>query len=556
MNTFRPSRNQGHAQLKSSYQFFSQSLPHPYLTTLMSKSRQFSRNLSRFLSRTSSPVYIVGQSSAADRFALQVNYANEAMLEWLKVSADEILNKRLVYSSQPLDDPVEQKLRGLCPAPELLAATSKLSSEQEGRESIRSKNFDVFIQSGSGESQFRQATGSILDSGKLDSPEILVVCDGAVFSTPARTDSFIPVEMHGQLHVAMTKIASTQGDKFNSRSLIGKSPFVTGIRKKFQAAVESTASVLIVGPLGSGKEHLARSIITERIRAGETKHGESKRGAGTALPPLVIDCPVADPELIQRSLRERRRPTTGQPMQTHLLLLDIDGLSESAQSELTGFLELPGSVFTMTATAQTSPTELAERNRFHPALAHSINTLTIELPSLSARAEDIPLLAQAFLEQQNVIAANAKSPTLASSNNATRPNGRQLGGFSPLAMQMLWDFDWPGNLNQLAGVVRESAVAATGGLIEAHDLPESFRGALRARELEKPEEVSISLVDYLADIEAELIARAMQQAGGNKSRAAKLLGISRPKLLRRLQSNNDDPEKEMLDSSAFEEADD
>src|SRR5690606_34972716 len=130
---------------------------------------------------------------------------------------------------------------------------------------------------------------------------------------------------------------------------------------------------------------------------------------------------------------------------------------------------------------------------------------------------DLPLLAQAMVEEFN--AAGRK----------------QLSGIRSEALERLAQYPWPGDLEQLHSVVHEACAAAVGPQVTLADLPRwmwAVEGAaLRPRRVDE----SIELDTFLAEIERELLQRALARSRGNKSKAAKLLGISRPRLLRRME---------------------
>ena len=156
------------------------------------------------------------------------------------------------------------------------------------------------------------------------------------------------------------------------------------------------------------------------------------------------------------------------------------------------------------------------KGKFRRDLAFQLGTLTIVLPPLRQRPLDIPLLAQHFLEEFN----------------ATQE--RQLSGFQPAAMELLAGLPWPGNIDDLALAVREACQAATGYQVTLADLPDWVHSAQGAAVHPRQREVPIRIDEFLAEIEKELLARALRASRGNKSKAANLLGISRPRLLRRL----------------------
>jgi DNA-binding NtrC family response regulator len=168
------------------------------------------------------------------------------------------------------------------------------------------------------------------------------------------------------------------------------------------------------------------------------------------------------------------------------------------------------------ATAAVSLTELAAAGEFHAELAALLSTVVIELPPLAERREDLPLLAQALVEDVNV------------------GSQRQLRGFSSEALDRLDGYPWPGNVDELVEVVTEAHGKAEGPEIGVADLPKRIALAQAAAAHPRRREEQIVLDDYLRQIERELVSRAMAQAKGNKAKAARLLGVSRPRLYRRM----------------------
>jgi len=149
----------------------------------------------------------------------------------------------------------------------------------------------------------------------------------------------------------------------------------------------------------------------------------------------------------------------------------------------------------------------------------------IQLPPLAERRGDIPLLAQWFVEE-----ANARS-------------GKQVAGLSAEALDRLDAYGWPGNVDELGRVIDEAHRAAEGVEIAVRDLPQPIHLAHAAAAHPRRAEETIVLEQFLARIERELLVRALQRAKGNKTKAARLLGMTRPKLYRRLvQLGLEDPQ--------------
>ena len=134
----------------------------------------------------------------------------------------------------------------------------------------------------------------------------------------------------------------------------------------------------------------------------------------------------------------------------------------------------------------------------------------IELPPLAEHPQDIPLLAQWFLEAGNVAGE------------------KQLAGFTAEAVEQLLAYPWPGNVDELAQFVRQACAAATGPRVPAAALPEQIRLTADAAASPPREEESLVLDDFLAEIEKELLQLALPRAKGNKTQAARLLGLPAP----------------------------
>jgi DNA-binding NtrC family response regulator len=199
-----------------------------------------------------------------------------------------------------------------------------------------------------------------------------------------------------------------------------------------------------------------------------------------------------------------------------LLLHRVDELPAEVQASLVDFLVRRSPRLRLIATAADPLAELARRGKFRADLAAWLSTIVIELPSLAQRRGDLPLLAQLFLEECNV------------------SGRRQIGGFSPAALDRLDAFPWPGNLDELAQAIAEAHRKAAGLEIGVEDLPERLRVAAQAAAAPRRVDETIVLDEYLGRVERELIRRALARAKGNKARAARLLGMTRPRLYRRM----------------------
>jgi DNA-binding NtrC family response regulator len=160
--------------------------------------------------------------------------------------------------------------------------------------------------------------------------------------------------------------------------------------------------------------------------------------------------------------------------------------------------------------AQSDPSTL------EPALADAISTITIRIPSLAERVEDLPMLAQFFLESCN------------------RGSEKQIGSVRREALDLLALYCWPGELDELRSVITAAYRACVSHEISPSDLPPVIHHASRAASHPPRRAERIVLDELLVTIEKEAIVRAMAQSRGNKTEAAELLGMTRPRLYRRL----------------------
>jgi DNA-binding NtrC family response regulator len=161
--------------------------------------------------------------------------------------------------------------------------------------------------------------------------------------------------------------------------------------------------------------------------------------------------------------------------------------------------------------------ELVREGKFREDLFYRLNVVQIRVPPLRERKEDIPLLATAFIKE------------------ISQRDGKPFRPLSPEAMDRLVQYDWPGNVRELKGAIDSGVTLATGPQITLRDLPATVRGEtldLSPRSDSKGDQMN------LHDNEIRLIMRALEESDGNRTEAAKRLGISRRTLHRRLRELN------------------
>jgi PAS domain S-box-containing protein len=439
--------------------------------------------LASLLNDSQAPVYVVDDNR-------RIVFCNRACARWLGVEADNLLGQQCVYHSPPEGDSAASMAARLCPPPEALAgqpqAARIVKVTPDGRSVYRWARF-LPLYDGDDESAAVVAvmeTSDCLPDAPLSNADVAVATDTAV-------------------HEQLRQLRQRQGKRFAIDSLLGTSPAIERARAQARVAAASDAEVLVVGPAGSGKDHVAKAIHYAQHRPG-------------ALVPLA--CAVLEANLLRSALRAAWSPTTAaQYTAATLLLNDVDAMPPEAQSDLSELLGSKPRRVRVVATATQALDTLAASGAFHAQLACQLTTVTIALPALAERLQDLPVLAQAFLEEIN------------------KASIKQVGSFARQALDQMAAYPWPANLDELAVSVRQAHERASGGEVKAGDLPREIQWAAQAGARPARQDDSIALESFLAKIEMELISRALRRAKNNKSKAAKLLGLTRPRLYRRLE---------------------
>jgi two-component system response regulator HydG len=316
---------------------------------------------------------------------------------------------------------------------------------------------------------------------------------------------------------------------FDMRQIIGKSRAMKSLLEMTAMIAASEATVLITGESGTGKELIARAI-----------HFNSGRRDN---PLVVVNCAALTDTLLESELfghekgaftgADRRRE--GRFMQADSGTIFLDEIGETSpvmQAKLLRVIQereiqrvggekpLKVDVRILAATNRDLEAAVAE-GRFREDLYYRLNVVTLPMPPLRERGDDIPLLAQHFVRQY------------ASKNRKT------VRGFSPLAMDMLLKYDWPGNVRELENAVERAVILLTGDLISEKELPLSITGAYNgpvAPAAAIPGGSPDTGPRPLDEVEREAIMAALEAAGGNKSEAARRLGINRKTLHKKLKS--------------------
>jgi len=310
--------------------------------------------------------------------------------------------------------------------------------------------------------------------------------------------------------------------RFGLENLIGESGAMHEIFDTIRQVAPTRATVLLVGESGTGKELIAHAI-----------HNLSNRNKTRF---IAFNCAAFAPQLIESELFghergaftgavERRIGRFEQAAGGTLFLDEIGEIDSNIQVKLLRALD-PG-VFERVGGSQSIQADvrliaatnrdlaaLVREGKFREDLYYRLNVVQIRVPPLRGRKEDIPLLANTFLKE------------------VCERDGKAFRPLSPEAMEALLRYNWPGNVRELKGAIDSGVTLATGNQITVTDLPLTVReasGGLAPQEVGNEDRVNIH------DNEIRLIMRALDESGGNRTEAAKKLGISRRTLHRRLK---------------------
>ncbi|MCL2117187.1 MAG: sigma 54-interacting transcriptional regulator [Planctomycetaceae bacterium] len=457
---------------------------------------------SRLLQELTVPVYVLDEKQT-------LIYFNDALVQWANVDADALIGLICRYHTSTSRLHHEIVAASLAAPPEVergLRTEAVLAVDAVKETRYRRAEF---LPLALGDGMF--GTLVLVDSTDL-SPE-----EAASLSSSMKTgDVTVETLQARELHRTLFALRRHQAGRYRFEALIGHTPVMHQARQQAMLAAETIVPVLIVGPPGSGRETLANAI----------HYGRDGEQSGGVIP---VDCHALPSELIDSTIHAfYRRYAKSDRQKRHTLLLNNADLLEPGPAELVASViaNNPGNMRII----GTSPLEPSDWQN-HPELPYRLATIMINLPPLTERRDDIPLLAQWFLEQHN---ARALAEDKKSGKPLSHVTVAQRTGFAADALDLLTLYHWPGNLDELIQVVAESHANAKGTLVRASDLPVRLRQAADAQSVRYVEE-QIDLENYLQTLELELIQRALKVARGNKAKAARLLGMTRPRLYRRLE---------------------
>jgi len=326
------------------------------------------------------------------------------------------------------------------------------------------------------------------------------------------------------------EIHETKRSKYGFDRIITKSEKMTRILDVAKKAASSQCStIMIQGESGTGKELLASAI-----------HYSSPR---VAAPFVVVNCTTLSPELLESELfghekgsftgAIRKKPGKFEIAQGGTVFLDEIGeidptlqvkllrVIQEREFERVGGLTTQKVNIRIIAATNRNLHEEVDRGNFREDLFYRLMVIPIYLPTLRERQEDIPLLVETFVQQ------------------FSRDMNREIKGVSPEAMGMLMDYRWRGNIRELKNILERAVILGDGDIIDAESLSDEVRYGVYGPA--GSEDSSPGGIRPLHTMIVNYVQRTLAATGGNKSEAARLLGITRQRLKRICQNTHPSP---------------
>jgi two-component system response regulator HydG len=312
------------------------------------------------------------------------------------------------------------------------------------------------------------------------------------------------------------------GDRFNFSKIIGRSPRMKEVFDTLSLVAPTDATVLILGESGTGKELVANSIHHNSPRASQS----FIKVSCAALPETLLEGELFGHEKGAFTGAIARREGRFQLAHRGTIFLDEVGeMSVTTQTKLLRVLqekefEPLGSTRTVKADVRViaaSNKDLereVKEGRFREDLFYRLNVVPVSLPPLRERKEDIPTLAAHFFAVYR------------------DKNRKELRDISGKAMDLLMRYDWPGNIRELENCMERAVILARGEIIAPADLPLPIQALSRDREIQG---LNLPSGISLQEVERALILKTLDDTGGNRSRAAEILGINRRTLQNKLK---------------------
>lgn len=314
-----------------------------------------------------------------------------------------------------------------------------------------------------------------------------------------------------------------EGEERLFPEIIGESPKMLEVFEVMRKVIKTDSTVLITGETGTGKELVARAIHYNGVR---------KDGAFVA-----VNCSALTETLLETELFGHVKGSfTGAIAEKKGLfevadkgtffMDEIGDISPNLQAKLLrvlqeGVIKKVGGTqdikvdVRLIAATNRDLTKEVERGSFRRDLYYRISVVEIHLPPLRERKEDIPLLADHFLRR------------------FSQKINKNIKGFSPSALKLLYDYDWPGNVRELEHEIERAVILSESEEITPDDLSERIRSGGMALKIEEIK--TRSLKGVLSNYEKKIIAELLTELHWNKTKVAEVLGITRQALNKKIE---------------------
>lgn len=323
------------------------------------------------------------------------------------------------------------------------------------------------------------------------------------------------------------------GERFYTETVMGESPAVQRVLKQVNMIAKTDMTVILQGDSGSGKELIAQMIHYKSLRSNKAFVAVDSG----ALPETLVESELFGCEKGAYTGADERREGKFEQADGGTLFLDeITNLVETAQVKLLRVIQerkiqrlgakkaIDVDVRIIAAT-NADMAEAVKAGKFRSDLYHRLNEFVINLPALKDRKEDIPVLCNYFL------------------NEANEELERKVKGFSTEALKFIINYNWPGNIRELRNVIKRGVLLSEEDKILPSVLPLEI---IEFNHLVPPPiemsdvyfEKNCVLRDISSNVERDVIKKALEEAHGSKTEAAKLLCISRKTLYRKMKNFN------------------
>lgn len=317
---------------------------------------------------------------------------------------------------------------------------------------------------------------------------------------------------------AEVKVLRTQvGARDPSERVVGRSSLMLEVYKTIGRVARTDATVLVTGETGTGKELLAETLHLNSLR----RSGSLIKVACASLPETLLESELFGHEKGSFTSAYTQRKGRFELANKGTIFLDEVGeMSLGTQKKLLRVLQerefervggsLPIKVDTrVIAATNRDLLKEVDAGRFRADLYYRLNVITINMPPLRERKDDIPYLADHFLDKHRFAAGAAPAK------------------LTEQSLDVLMQHDWPGNVRELENTIERAVVLAQGGVITPHHLLLSPSSVTRIIDVEERVQRRVPLAQSVADLEKQMIIEALKHSAGNRSTAAKTLGIYR-----------------------------